>query len=325
VTNVINQEIGEKFAAWHGDTVDVAKGLPDESADFSIYSPPFGSLYTYSASPNDMGNVRDDAQFFAHYDFLIAEQMRVMKPGRLLAIHCMQLPTSKERDGYIGLKDFRGDIIRAHQKHGFIYHSEVCIAKDPVTAMQRTKAYGLLHKTIRADSTMSRQGIADYLVVMRKPGKNPDPVSHTFDTFPIERWQRYAACIWATCAGADDEGLAIITDEEIAGDDTSGIDATNTLQYRSAREHDDERHIAPLQLEVIRRAIRLWTNPNDVVWSPFMGIGSEGVVAIEEGRRFVGAELKRSYFEQSVRNLQAASTPRQIGLFDTVADIQEAV
>ncbi len=325
MTNVISQVVRDRYAAYHGDTVDVARGMPDKSVDFSVFSPPFSSLYTYSASANDMGNVRDDDQFFAHYEFLIAESMRVMKPGRLVAMHVMNLPTSKERDGHIGLKDFRGDVIRAYQKHGFIYHSEVCIWKDPVTAMQRTKAYGLLHKTIRTDSSMSRQGIPDYLVVMRTPGKNPDPVAHTFDTFPIERWQRYASPIWASCTGRDDEGMAIVSDDEIAGDVTSGIDATNTLQYRSAREHDDERHVCPLQLEVIRRAVRLWTNPTDVVWSPFMGIGSEGVVALEEGRRFVGAELKKSYFEQSVRNLDTASNPRQQSLFDTCEAQKEAV
>lgn len=318
---VIDQHITERFAAYHADTVEVARGLPDRSVDFSVFSPPFSSLYTYSASTRDMGNVRGDAQFFEHYEFLIAEQLRVMKPGRLTAMHVMNLPTSKERDGHIGLKDFRGDVIRAYQRHGFIYHSEVCIWKDPVTAMQRTKAYGLLHKTIRKDSSMSRQGIPDYLIVMRAPGSNPEPVSHTVETFPIERWQRYASPIWASFDDVDEEGFGICSDREVPGDDTSGIDATDTLQARSARENDDDRHIAPLQLGVIRRAIRLWTNPDDLVWSPFMGIGSEGYVALKEGRRFVGAELKRSYYEQSVRNLVAASSTKQMTLFDT----QEAV
>lgn len=312
---VIAQQVTDRFAAYHADTVEVARSLPDHSADFSVFSPPFASLYTYSASANDMGNVRDSDQFFRHFAYLIDEQRRVMKPGRLLAIHCMDLPTSKERDGHIGLKDFPGDLIRAYEAAGFIYHSRVTIWKDPVTAMQRTKAFGLLHKTIRSDSTMSRQGIPDSLVVMRTPGKNPDAVAHTFESFPVERWQRYASPVWVTLDGFDDEGIARCTDRELADNDSSGIDATHTLQHRSAREHDDERHVCPLQLTVIRRAIRLWTNPNDVVWSPFMGIGSEGYVALQEGRRFVGAELKGSYYEQAVRNLRAASETKQSDMF----------
>jgi len=316
---VIDQHITDRFAAYMGDTVMVTRELPPQSCDFSIFSPPFGSLYVYGNSPNDMGNVRNDEEFFKHYDFLISETRRVMKPGRLVALHCMNLPTSKERDGFIGIKDFRGELIRAYQRHGFIYHSEVCIFKDPVTAMQRTKAFGLLHKTIRRDSTMSRQGLPDYLVVMRTPGTNPDPVSHTFESFPIERWQRFASPCWVSIKGVDDDGFGICGDDQQSGNDSSGIDATDTLQYRSAREHSDERHIAPLQLEVIRRAIRLWTNSNELVWSPFMGIGSEGYVALQEGRRFVGAELKRSYYEQAVRNLASAvSQSKQPSLFDLV-------
>lgn len=313
--NVLDQEVNGQFAAYNADTVEVAKGIKSDSIDFSVFSPPFSSLYVYSNSPRDMGNVRDDEQFFQHYAFLIAETMRVMKPGRLVAMHCMNLPTSKERDGHIGLKDFRGALIRAYQEAGFIYHSEVCIWKDPVTAMQRTKAFGLLHKTIRKDSSMSRQGIPDYLVVMRKPGTNPDPVAHTHETFPVSRWQRYASPVWGHRDGLDEEGFHIWTDSELASDPDSGIDATNTLQARSAREHDDERHLAPLQLEVIRRSIRLWTNPGDVVWSPFMGIGSEGYVALQEGRKFIGAELKKSYYGQAIRNLKAAANVRQQSLF----------
>jgi DNA modification methylase len=284
---------GDGWTAWHADTVDVARAMPSDSVDYSVFSPPFASLYTYSNSPRDMGNVKDDEEFFAHYDFLIAETARVMKPGRLVSIHCMLMPTSKERDGYIGLRDFRGEIIRAYQKAGFIFHSEVVIWKDPVTAMQRTKALGLLHKQIKKDSAMSRQGIPDYVVTMRKPGKNPDPVTHTNESFPVAMWQRYASPVWMD------------------------IDPSDTLQYRSAREDDDERHICPLQLGVIRRCVELWTNPKDIVWSPFMGIGSEGVVALELGRRFVGAELKGSYFEQACRNL--GEVKRQPLLFDMVS------
>jgi DNA modification methylase len=315
---VMHETVTDRFALYHADTVDVARGLPDRSVDFSVFSPPFASLYTYSNSPRDMGNVLDDAEFFAHFDFLIKETVRVMKPGRLVAIHCMLMPTSKTRDGHIGLRDFRGDIIRAYQNHGFIYHSEVCIWKDPVTAMQRTKALGLLHKTIRKDSAMSRQGIADYLVVMRTPGDNIEPIAHTHESFPVMMWQRYASPVWVTTGSADDDGFLMCSAQETA-DESSGINPSNTLQYRSAREHDDERHICPLQLGVIRRSVRLWSNPNDVVWDPFTGIGSTGVVALEEGRRFVGAELKASYYRQAALNLKEAQVVRQGGLFDAVS------
>jgi DNA modification methylase len=291
--DVLNQEVGDKFALYNGDCCEVLRGIPGDSVHYSVFSPPFSSLYTYSNSPRDIGNVRDDDEFFRHFGFAIDELFRVMKPGRLISMHCMLLPTSKERDGYIGLRDFRGDLIRAFQARGFIFHSEVVIWKDPVTAMQRTKALGLLHKTIRTDSSMSRQGIPDYLVTMRKPGKNDEPIAHTHEEFPVQLWQRYASPVWMD------------------------INPSDTLQYRSAREDDDERHICPLQLEVIRRALKLWTNPGDVVLSPFAGIGSEGHVSIQEGRRFVGVELKKSYYEQARRNLLAASseTAPQMGLF----------
>lgn len=287
MSDVIEQEVGERFALYHGDCVDVLRGLPDKSAGYSIFSPPFASLYTYSNSPRDMGNVRTYEEFFAHFAYLTPELFRVLKPGRLLSAHCMLLPTSKERDGYIGLRNFRDDLIRAFQAVGFIFHSEVVIWKDPVTAMQRTKAIGLLHKQLKKDSALSRQGIPDYLVTLRKPDPNEEPIAHTAEQFPVALWQQYASPVW------------------------SDINPSDTLQFRSAREHDDERHIAPLQLEVIRRGVKLWSNPDDVVLSPFAGIGSEGHVALEQGRRFVGAELKRSYFEQAVRNLRAAASPGQ--------------
>jgi len=278
--NCIDQVITDKYAAYHGDCVEVLKGLPDQSVGYSIFSPPFASLYTYSNSPRDMGNVRNDAEFFEHLDYLIAELARVMKPGRNVSFHCMLMPASKERDGYIGLKDFRGDLIRAFQARGFIYHSEVCIWKDPVTAMQRTKALGLLHKSVRENAAMCRQGIPDYLVTMRAPGAC-ERVTHGPE-FPVDLWQKVASPVW------------------------TDIDPSDTLQYASAREHDDERHICPLQLEVIRRGVMLWSNPDDIVLSPFMGIGSEGHVSVEMGRRFVGVELKASYFQQAARNLATA-------------------
>ncbi len=289
--NAIEETSGENFTIWNGDCVEVVKGLPDKSIDYSIFSPPFASLYTYSNSHRDMGNVRNDEEFFAHFDFLIAELRRVMKPGHNVSFHCMLMPTSKERDGYIGLKDFRGDLIRAFQKHGFIFASEVVIWKDPVTSMQRTKALGLLHKTVRTNACMSRQGIPDYLVTMRAPGEMVDKVTHTPDQYPVDKWQKVASPVWMD------------------------IDPSDTLQYRSAREHDDERHICPLQLEVIRRGIDLWTNPGDVVLSPFTGIGSEGFVSLQMGRKFVGAELKQSYYQQAARNLATAEVEQTQDLF----------
>lgn len=313
-------KITERYAAYNADTVEVARSLPDDSVDYSVFSPPFASLFVYSALPEDMGNCRNYDEFFAHYAFLIREQFRVMAPGRLLSAHCMLLPTSKAHDGFIGLRDFRGDLIRAYVKEGFIWHSEVCIFKDPVTAMQRTKALGLLYKQLRKDSAMSRQGVADYLVTFRKPGVNAKPVTKTEDSFPVERWQRYASPIWVTRGEVDDEGFCLLSDEERHDDPDSGIDQSDTLNVRSAREHADDRHLCALQKGVIRRAIRLWSNPDDVVWSPFMGIGSEGYIALQEGRRFVGAELKPTYFAQAVKNLEiAAAPPAQTDMFALTA------
>lgn len=291
--SAIDQVVTEKYTAINGDCVEALKGLPDHCIGYSIFSPPFASLYTYSNSPRDMGNVRDDAEFFAHFDFLVAELRRVMKPGRNVSFHCMLLPTTKQRDGFIGLKDFRGDLIRAFQNHGFIFHSEVVIWKDPVTAMQRTKALGLLHKSVRENSAMCRQGIPDYLVTMRAPGES-ERVTHTREEYPVDLWQKVASPVWMD------------------------INPSDTLQYQSAREHDDEKHICPLQLEVIRRGVMLWSNPDDIVLSPFMGIGSEGYVSVEMGRRFVGVELKRSYYEQATRNLEAA-TMKTADLFSVAA------
>lgn len=285
---------GEEWEMHLSDCVELAQELASDSIHYSIYSPPFESLYTYSNSERDMGNSRSADEFWEHYRFLIREQFRVLMPGRLVSIHCMNLPTSKVRDGYIGIRDFRGEIIRSFEAEGFIYHSEVCIWKDPVTAMQRTKALGLLHKQLKKDSAMSRQGIPDYLVTMRKPGDNPEPVTNTGESFPVKVWQRYASPVWMD------------------------IDPSDTLTYREAREHDDERHICPLQLGVIRRGIRLWSNEGDTVWSPFAGIGSEGYVAIEMGRKFIGSELKRSYWNQACRNLQSAQRNNRL-LFDLPA------
>jgi hypothetical protein len=307
--------------------------LPDASIGFSVYSPPFCSLYVFSNSERDMGNVANNQEFIDNYKFLIKELYRATKPGRLTAVHCMNLPTTKNRDGFIGMYDFRGDIIRAHQEMGWIYHSEVCIWKDPVLAMQRTKALGLLHATIKKDSSMSRQGIPDHIVVFRKPGENETPISGEFKYYvgemdlneyvkrqspdsvagqkfveferddgrimqkrasgsSIDVWQHYASPVWFD------------------------INQTNTLQFRNAKDQNDERHISPLQLDTIERCLQLWSMPDDVVFSPFLGIGSEGYVSLQMGRKFIGTELKPSYFNAAKENLlKAVNQPKQEELF----------
>jgi hypothetical protein len=336
----------ERWRAILGDCVEEMALIDSDSIDYSIFSPPFASLYVYSRSERDMGNSIDYTQFKQHFSFLVQELYRVLKPGRLVSFHCMNLPISKQMEGFIGIRDFRGDLIKAFlgseyielrdalgllqarlirelakqgaernfkriirldeacdrigielreytSPLGFIMHSEVVIWKDPVTAMQRTKALGLLYKQLRKDSCMSRQGIPDYLVTMRKPGVNPEPVTKTHESFPVDRWRNYASPVWMD------------------------INPSDTLQRESAREQDDERHICPLQLQVIERAIELWTNPDDLVLSPFMGIASEGHVALKMGRRFLGIELKRSYWEQACKNLEHAekNANAQTGLF----------
>lgn len=289
--NVIADDEGEGWMAYNGDCVEVLRGIPDNSLHLSVYSPPFASLYTYSASERDLGNVKDAKEFHDHYSFVIRELYRATMPGRLTSVHAMVLPTSKVRDGVIGLSDFPGQIIRAHEEAGWIYHSKVTIWKDPITAMQRTKALGLLWKQILKDSCMSRMGIPDEVMTFRKPGENPERVTHRRENFPVDLWQKWASPVW------DD------------------IDQSDTLQYMSAREHMDERHLCCLQLEVIRRIVRLWSNPGDVVLSPFMGVGSEGYIALQEGRKFVGVELKKSYFQEAVRNL--VSCGKQLSVFST--------
>ena len=281
----------DNYDLYLGDCVEVAKKIKDDSVDYSIFSPPFASLYTYSNSDRDMGNCTGTDDFMIHFRFLITELFRITRPGRLLSFHCMNLPTSKERHGFIGIQDFRGMLIKEFQESGFIFHSEVCIWKDPLIAAVRTKALGLMHRQIRKDSAMCRQGIPDYLVTMRKPGINDKPVSRDgFDSFIGENppnegvlshqvWRRYASPVWMD------------------------INPSHTLQHKSAREHHDEKHICPLQLDVIERAIHLWTLEDDLVFSPFMGIGSEGYCSIRMGRRFVGSELKESYFNQAVKNI----------------------
>lgn len=310
MVGVIDQVITDKYAIYNGDCVEVVSGIPSNSIGFSIFSPPFASLYTYSNSDRDMGNVKDDAEFFNHFKFLVSELFRVIKPGRLVAFHCMNLPTSKARDGYIGIKDFRGDLIRSFQDHGFIYHSEVCIWKDPVIAMQRTKALGLLHKQVKKDSSMSRQGIPDYLVVMRKPGENDMPVSGEFTHYAGEQslnnFIEREYCDGRKVQERGEFGTSVDVWQHYASPVWFDINQTNTLQFQTARDSDDERHICPLQLDVIERALQLWSMPGDTVLTPFLGIGSEAYVAVKMGRKAIGAELKPSYFSLASRNMQIA-------------------
>lgn len=285
---------GSDWTLYRGDCVDVCRQLPDRSVDLAIYSPPFSNLYIYSDSERDMGNCADDAEFLRHYRYLVTELFRLMRPGRVVAVHCKDLVNYKGRDGKAGLRDFPGEIIRMHQDAGFAYHSRFTIWKDPVIEMQRTKAHGLLYKQLRKDSTFSRQGLAEYVVVFRKwadeTSADVEPVTHTEDSFPLDQWQKWASPIW------DD------------------INQTRVLNVTQARDDKDSKHICPLQLDVIERAVRLWTNPGDVVLSPFSGIGSEGVVTVNEGRKFIGIELKDTYFAAAVNHLEG--THRQMSLFD---------
>ena len=278
----MNQTVKEGYSLYHGDSVEVLRDIPSDSIHYTLFSPPFASLYTYSNSDRDMGNCKTDQEFFTQFGYLVRELYRITMPGRLLSFHCMNIPMMKSRDGIIGLKDFRGDLIRVFSDAGFIYHSEVVVWKNPVTEMQRTKALGLLHKQIRKDSAMSRQGIPDYIVTMRKPGENPEPIPHDHDSFPVNMWQKYASPVWMD------------------------IRQSNTLNRKAAREEKDEKHIAPLQLDVIDRCIKLWTNPGDIVLDPFLGIGSTVVEAIRLHRRGIGIELKGSYYDQAVINCEQA-------------------
>lgn len=278
----LNEKHGESYAAYHGDCVDVVAQLPDASVGFSVYSPPFSNLFTYSDSECDIGNSANDEEFLRHYGFLLREMTRVTKPGRLSAVHCSDLPLQKWKDGLIGIKDLSGDIIRAHQEAGWVLHSRVTIWKDPVVEMTRTKALGLLYKQLQKDSTRSRTGMPDYLLVFRAPGENTEPVGQDSKKFPVERWQQWASPVWMD------------------------IKQTNTLNVAQAREDKDERHLCPLQLDLIERALLLWSNPKDIVLSPFLGIGSEGFVSLKQKRRFVGVELKEAYWRVACRNLAAA-------------------
>lgn len=276
----LNSDRGQNWQAIHGDCVDVISQLPDDSIGFSVYSPPFGSLFVYSESAADMGNSTDE-EFAEHYAYLVAEKFRVTAPGRLTAVHCSDLPMTKWKDGAIGIKDFSGQIIRTHEDAGWILHGRRTIWKCPVVEMTRTKHVGLLYKQLQKDSSKSRGGMPDYLMTFIKPGENARPIKHTPSDFPLEQWQEWASPVWMS------------------------VQQSNVLNVQAAREVGDERHLCPLQLDVIERALIMWSNPGDVVLSPFMGIGSEGVVSMESGRKFFGVELKESYWRQACKNLDA--------------------
>lgn len=289
--NVLNEAHGKDWSIYNADCVDFASQLPDECIDFTVYSPPFANLYVYGDSVADMGNSDNDQGFFDQYRFLIKEKLRVTKPGRISCVHCMDLPMSKAMHGYIGRRDFSGEIIREHVDAGWIFHCRVTVWKDPVVEMQRTKALGLLHKQIRKDSCRSRMGNPDYLLVFYKPGDNQERVEHTHADFPVDQWQQWASPVWMD------------------------INQTNVLQKKHARADKDEKHICPLQLDFILRCLVMWSNKGDTVWSPFTGIGSEGYMSILHGRKFIGTELKESYFDQAKINMHNADAEKG-DLFD---------
>lgn len=296
-SDVLQQESGETWTVLNGDCVEVLRTLPDSSVDLSVFSPPYSQLYTYSASDRDLGNCRTDAEFFEHFGYVVDELLRLTRRGRVVAVDVMNLPAMKERDGYIGLKDFRGRVIRLFVDAGFIFHSEHCVWKDPLIEATRTKSLGLMHKQLMKDSAMLRAGIPQYLLAFRRPGENEKPIAHPSGlqefagedpptkgaNLSHERWRRYASPVWMD------------------------INPSNTLQKNSAREDKDEKHICPMSLDMIERAVWLWSKPNDVVLDPFAGIGSTGYVAVQKSRKFVGVELKESYYKQAVANLRNAA------------------
>lgn len=281
----LNDAHGEDWSAYHGDCVSVVKQLPEGSVDFAVYSPPFSGLYIYNDSVADMGNCSSDEEFIEQYRFLCADLFRVMRPGRLIAVHCKDLVYYRTQRGTAGLRDFPGMLIRAHEDAGFDFHSRVTIWRCPVREMTKTKAHGLLYKQLRADSTFSRQGLPEYLLVFRKwaaEGNETKPVTHTHESFPLDQWQKWASPVW---------------------EDTRETDVLN-----ASRDPNDEKHICPMPLDLTTRAICLWSNPGDVVLSPFMGIGSEGVAALRAGRKFVGIELKESYWNQACEHLESVDS-----------------
>lgn len=284
---------GEGWRLMLGDSCERLAEVPDESVDFTIYSPPFDSMYTYSPHPRDVGNCANRGEFLEHYGFIIDELLRVTKPGRVSAVHCMQIPILKSRDGYTGLTDFRGQIIAEHQKRGWIYYGEVVVDKNPQLQAVRTKAQGLMFVQLRRDSIKSRPALPDYVLLFHKPGENAVPVKPDIDN---ETWIEWARPVWF------------------------GIMEMNTLNPAPGTVESDERHICPLQLDLIERAIRMWSNPGETVLSPFAGIGSEGYTAVRLGRKSIGCELKPSYWRTACSNMrEAENLARQGQLFGDVS------
>ena len=288
---------GRDWTMYRGDCVEVVRQLPACSVDLSVYSPPFSDLFIYSESDRDMGNSGSDEEFMEHYGHLLRELFRVVRPGRMCAVHVSDLPARKSKEGFIGLRDFSGDVIRAHVAAGFHYHSRITVWKDPVTEMQRTKAHGLLWKNIREDSTRNRVGMPDYVLIFKRPPMTSaeeamaSKVGHTAEEFPVTQWQEWASPVWMD------------------------IDQGDTLNVRIARDDKDEKHMCPLQLPLIHRLLVLYSNPREVVLSPFGGVGSEGVQSLRDGRRFVGVELKESYFNRARKNLIAEEGIEQVSMF----------
>lgn len=272
---------GDRWEMLLGDSCERLAEIEDASIDLSVYSPPFASLFTYSPSIRDLGNSADRTEFLTHYGFILDHMLRVTKPGRLSCVHVQQLTTTKASHGFISLTDFRGQVIAAHQEHGWMFIGEVTIDKDPQAQAIRTKATSLMFQTLHRNSLMSRPALADYLLMFKAPGDSDTIVETDVDN---ETWIQWARPVWYDIRESD------------------------TLNVTEARENADERHICPLQLPLIERCVRLWTNPDELVLSPFAGIGSEGYVSVKHGRRFVGIELKASYWATAVKNLQRAES-----------------
>lgn len=312
---VADQYVSGRCALYNSDAIPAMAGLPDASIGLSVFSPPFSSLYIYSDSDADMGNSEDDEEFFAHFNYLIPELWRITKPGRLCVVHCSDLPRFKFRDGVVGLKDFPGMIIAAFERFGWVYTSRVTIWKDPVVEMQRTKSIRLLYKQLRKDATQSGQGIADYLVCFRKVTDEPfEPVTHTYEEFPLDQWQQWASPVWSP----DSDRFSL----EPAGV-WRDIDQGDVLNVKIARTEKEERHLCPLQLPVIERVIRMWSNPGDVIFSPFAGIGSEPYTALRFGRRACGIELKPEYFKFAVRHCIEAEKQQEQVVLDFGSAVDE--
>lgn len=292
--NVLNQAMGEKFAAYHGDSAEVLKGIPESSIDLSVYSPPFADLFVYSNSERDLGNSRNWPEFFSHYAFIVRELLRVTKPGRLTCVHTADIPAMKGKDGYMGLRDFPGAVIQAYEAEGWVFWGWALVGKNPQAQAIRTKSHALLFKTLSKDSTNSRPAVLDRILFFKKPGENAVPVTPVENgEIDNETWIDWAGGIW------------------------TGIRETETLQYSTARDTNDEKHICPLQLDTIERCIKMYSNKGETVLTPFMGIGSEAYMALKLGRKAIGIELKDTYYQVAVRNLyNVESENRMPLLFD---------